>query len=372
MSRVGVICEFNPFHNGHKFLLEKIKSEYGDEIVCVMSGNFVQRGDIVITDKYARTCAALQNGADIVIELPTAYAVSSARIFAENGVRAAAAMGCDRLCFGAESDTGSLTELSELLMSDDINRKIREYMDEGMYYPKALSLAVGEGRADIISQPNNILALEYIRACKERGILPAAIERRGAAHDSRESSADIASASMIRGLIESGEDYHSFTPMTIEKPCSLNAIETAILYRLKTIGADELAQIAEVDEGLENRLTEAAKKYNSTEEILSAVKTKRYTMARLRRIVIQTVLGITSEIQNTPLPYLRALGLRSGRESMLSGATLPLIVKVKADYDRLDNSAKEIFSVDLRAAELMNIAQNSVINEFTQGVIKQQ
>lgn len=370
MSRAGVICEFNPFHNGHKFLLEKIKSEYADEIVCVMSGSFVQRGDIAITDKYARAKAALQNGADAVIELPTVYAVSAARIFAENGVRAAAAMGCGRLCFGAESEQGVLTELSELLESDEINRRIRGYMDEGMYYAKALSLAVGDDCAGIIGQPNNILALEYIRACKAHGMRYKAVERAGAAHDSREASGDIASASMIRELIESGEDYQRFTPMIIEKPCSLKAVESAILYRLKTIGAGELAQIAEVDEGLENRLIEAAKKYSSTEEILAAVKTKRYTMARLRRILIQAVLGITTEIQRSPLPYLRVLGLRSGSETMLREATLPLIIKVKADFDKLDNSAKEIFSVDMRASELMNIAGGAAINEFTQGVVK--
>lgn len=370
MSRAGVICEFNPFHNGHKFLLEKIKAEYADEIVCVMSGSFVQRGDIAVTDKYERAEAALRNGADAVIELPTAYAVSAARIFAENGVRAAAAMGCERLCFGAESEQGILEELSELLGSDEINRRIRGYMDEGMYYPKALSLAVGDDYERVIGQPNNILALEYIRACKAHGIEYTAIKRAGAAHDSREISGDIASASMIREMMEHGEDYHGFTPMTVEKPCSLKAVESAILYRLKTTGAGELADIAEVDEGLEHRLIEAARKYNSTEEILSAVKTKRYTMARLRRILIQTVLGITTEIQRSPLPYLRVLGLRSGSEGMLRDAALPPVVKVKADFDRLDNSAKEIFNIDMRASELMNIARNTTINEFTQGVVK--
>ena len=199
-----MICEFNPFHNGHKFLLEKIKIEYADQVICVMSGSFVQRGDIAITDKYSRARAALENGADAVVELPSAYAVSSAERFSENGVRIAAAMGCDMLCFGAESGIGELKALSDMLGREDINQKIRGYLDNGEYYPKALSLAVGDEYADIISQPNNILALEYIKACKKYSIEPVAIQRRGPAHDSADIHGSFASATMIRGLIASG------------------------------------------------------------------------------------------------------------------------------------------------------------------------
>lgn len=370
MSRAGVICEFNPFHNGHKFLLENIKTEYADEIVCIMSGNFVQRGDIAITDKYARTKSALQNGADIVVELPTPYALSSARIFAENGVRLASAMNCDTLCFGAESSLNELKELSDLLNDTAVNERIQDYMKDGMYYPKALSLAVGEDYAEIISRPNNILALEYIRACKVYGKEPIAIERKGVNHDDETACNDYASASLIRKMIKSGEDYTPYTPMTVENPCCLDTIEAAVLYRLKTIRPDELRKIADVSEGLENRIIEAARLYNSIEEILEAVKTKRYTMSRLRRTFCATLLNITAKIQNTPVPYLRILGLHSGKENLLSGAKLPLIIKTKADYEKLDNSAKEIFNVDIRATEAMNIASGQHINEFSQPIMK--
>ena len=370
MSRAGVICEFNPFHNGHKFLLEKIKKEYADEIICIMSGNFVQRGDIAITDKYARTLCALQNGADIVVELPTPYALSSARIFAENSVRLAAAMNCDKLCFGAESGLEELIELSDLLNDTAVNEKIQSYMKDGMYYPKALSLSVGENYETIISQPNNILALEYIRACKAYDIEPIAIERKGVGHDEESFSGNYASASLIRKMIFDGGDYAQFTPMIVETPCCLDRIEAAVLYRLRTIQPDELRKIADVSEGLENRIVQVAKQYNSIEEILEAVKTKRYTMARLRRIFFATLLHITAQIQNTPVPYLRILGLHSGKESLVSGAKLPLIIKTKADYEKLDNSAKEIFNVDIHASEAMNIASNQNINEFSQPIIK--
>ncbi len=372
MSRAAVICEFNPFHNGHKFLLEKIKAEYADEIVCIMSGNFVQRGDIAITDKYTRAKAALQNGADIVVELPTVYAMAGAQTFAENGVRIAAATNCDRLYFGAENSINELNEVVELLENERINEKIHAAMKSGEYYPKALSMAVGAHYAEIINQPNNILALEYIKACKKHGIAPTAIPRKNVNHDEDIIRDGIASASKIRELIKNGEPYQLLTPMEIPHACTVKSIEPAILYRLKTISAEELRQIADVSEGLEYRIIEAAKQYNSITEIYDAVKTKRYTMARIRRIILSVFLNITAEMQSTPVPYLRILGIKSGSEDLLRGAKLPLIVKVKADYEHLNQiSAKEIFNADLRAAEAMNLARSSdPINEFTQGVIK--
>lgn len=370
MRRAAVICEFNPFHNGHKFLFEKIKNEYADEVVCIMSGNFVQRGDIAITDKYTRTKAALENGADIVVELPTPYAMSSANIFSKNGVRIAKSLNCDMLCFGAEDSLDTLTNMVDILDDDRTNDRIQTAMRNGQYYPKALSLAVGKAYAEIISKPNNILAFEYIRACRSYDIEPVAIRRKGVDHDDTKVCGDITSASNIRGMITKVEDYRQFTPMTVNHPCSLEKIESAILYRLKTITAKELAQIADVSEGLENRISEAAKQYNSLSEISESIKTKRYTMARIRRIILSAFLSITSEIQNTPVPYLRILGVRSGKESVLKNAKLPLIVKTKTDVNKLDNSAIEIFSVDLRAAEAMNLAGGTIINEYTQGVIK--
>ena len=372
MSRAAVICEFNPFHNGHKFLLEKIKAAYADEIVCIMSGNFVQRGDIAITDKYARAKAALQNGADMVVELHTVYAMAGAQTFAQSGVRIAAAMNCDKLCFGAENSISDLNEIVELLENERINDKIHAAMKSGEYYPKALSAAVGAHHADIINQPNNILALEYIKACKKHRIMPIAIRRKCVNHDENMIRDGISSASKLREMIENGEPYKLLTPMTIPHPCTIQSIAPAILYRLKTITAEEFREIADVSEGLEYRIIEAAKTYNSLTEIYNAVKTKRYTMARIRRIILSVFLNITAEMQSTPVPYLRILGIKSGSEDLLRGANLPLIVKVRTDYEQLNQiSAKEIFNADLRAAEAMNIARKAdPINEFTQGIIK--
>lgn len=365
-----MICEFNPFHNGHKFLLEKIKQEYADEIVCIMSGNFVQRGDIAITDKYVRTEAALEYGADVVVELPAPYALSSAQTFAAGGVRIASELNCDRLFFGAENSLKDLTEVAELLENKQVNDAIRKEMKSGQYYPKALSSALGTEHAAIVCQPNNILALEYIKACRKYGILPVAVPRKNVNHDEGIIRDGIASASKIRELIQNGESYRMLTPMKITHPSRIKNIEPAILYRLKTISADELSAIADVSEGLENRIIEAAKRYNSMIEIYDAVKTKRYTMARIRRIVLNAFLGVTAALQNTPVPYLRILGMKSGTQGVFKPASLPLVVKTKADYDKLDKTAKAIFDVDLRAAEAMNLSSGQCLNEFTKGIIK--
>ena len=371
MPKAAVICEFNPFHNGHKFLLEKIKSDCAADIVCIMSGSFVQRGDIAITDKYARTVAALENGADMVVELPTVYAVAPAQVFAENGVRIAADLGCDLLYFGAENALKELIDIVDSIESPEIQAKIADHMKAGAYYPQAVSEALGGSAAEMIRKPNNILAVEYIRSCRRYGITPAAILRKGAEHDDSTPVGDIASASAIREMIRDGEPYGEYTAMAVEHPAFLDAIEPAILYALKTIDKDELALLADVGEGLENRIYDAAIQYNSLEEILTAIKTKRYTMARLRRIVLYALLGVTKKMQETPVPYLRVLGVKKNKSEILKSAELPLIVDVRRGYDELHSLKKEIFDIDLKAAELMNIAQKTHINnEFTRGVIK--
>lgn len=370
MSKAAVICEFNPFHNGHKFLLEKIKSNYANEVICIVSGSFVQRGDIAITDKYARTTAALQNGADMVVELPTVYAVSGAATFAKIGVQLAATLGCDTLCFGAENTLEELERIVDIIDDPATQEAIAAQMKSGAYYPQAISTALGEEKAQIIRKPNNILAVEYIRACKRHGLSPVAISREGVNHDDTTTVGDFASASKIREMIQTGKDYSQFTPMTIEHPAFLSAIEPAILFQLKTIDKDELALLADVSEGLENRIYEVAVSYNSIKEILEQIKTKRYTMARLRRIMIAALLGITKEMQATPVPYIRVLGVKKEKSELLRSKELPLIIDVRRGYDELHRIDKEIFDVDLKAAELMNIAQKTTLNEFSHGIIK--
>ena len=373
--KAAVICEFNPFHNGHKFLFENIKSRYRCDVVCIMSGNFVQRGDIAVTDKYARTRIALENGADMVAELPTVYAVSSAKIFAENGVRLAHALGCDTLSFGAENTLDELKDVALALNTDAVQTSIKENMKNGSYYPRALENALkkesGAKAAEVIKKPNNILALEYIRACEKYAVSPIAFERVGTSHDSDIITGNIASASKIRDMIKNGEDISAFSPMIVKNPVFLNRLESAILYALKTKSEDDLARLAEVSEGLHHRIFEIAHEYNSFEEILKNLKTKRYTMARLRRILIYALLSVSADMQNSPVPYVRVLGVRSDKTELITANNLPIIADVRREYDELKNSSKEIFDVDIRATEAMNIAKGTdAQNEFSVGLIK--
>ena len=372
MSKAAVICEFNPFHNGHKFLLKKIKSTCADDIACIMSGALVQRGDIAVTDKYARTLAALENGADMVVELPTVYAMAPAQVFAENGVKLAYELGCERLCFGAESSLQELETALDRLDSDSTQAMIAERMQSGCSYPRALSETVGENCAAVIRLPNNILALEYIRACRKYGLSPVAIKREGVSHDNDRTAGRFASASKIRAMIRVGEEYSAYTPMKVETVYSLEKLEPLLLWTLKTKTPEELAGIAGISEGLNHRLCRCAAEYNSVEEILEHLKTKRYTMARLRRVMLSALLGITGELQRRPVPYLRVLGVKREKIGLIQSRSLPLIVDVRHGYDGLDNSAEEIFDIDIAAAELMNAAGVSPtpLNEFLQGIIK--
>ena len=369
MSKAAVICEFNPFHNGHKFLIENIKSNHADDVICVMSGSFVQRGDIAVTDKYARAEAALTHGADMAAELPAVYAMAPAEVFAKSGVRLAHVLGCDKLCFGAESSIEELSEALDTLDSESVQTEIARRMCEGDYYPRAVGKAIGGRLGEIVSRPNNILAVEYIRACRGCDIEPVAIPRKGADHDSSEPVGNIASATKIRDLIKSGEEYRAYTPMSVDRPAFIEAIEPAVLYRLKTMTADELSRIADVSEGLENRIADVAAKYNSLAEITDNLKTKRYTMARLRRILLSATLGITKEMRETPVPYIRVLGVRADKRGLISSRSLPLIADVRRGYDSLDISAQELFNIDLKATELMNIATGMTKNEFSTGLI---
>lgn len=320
---VAVICEFNPFHNGHAYLLRQVKQQKDQPIVAVMSGSFTQRGETAICSKFERAQTALRNGADLVVELPVVRAVSNAQRFASGGVAVAGSFSCvDTLAFGCETDDLSLlSAVAEAAHSPDVQSRVAELMSRGEYYPRALHQAVeaacGEQTAQVLASPNNILAVEYLRAVKGTGIEPLPILRTGAAHDSDSPKDGFASASLIRKKLRAGEDVSAYVPEVPREITDESLLERVLLYRLRTMTAEELAALPEVSEGLENRITDAVSKYNSIEEILSAVKTKRYIHARLRRIMVYALLGITESLQAQQPGYVRVLGMNDAGASML-------------------------------------------------------
>lgn len=387
MKTAAVISEYNPFHNGHKYLNTAIKEHCADAVVAVMSGSFTQRGDVAVLSKFSRAKTALENGCDLVIELPSPYAVSNAQVFSKNGVLCADALGCiDYLCFGSEcGNTELIMNAAKATADPQVQEHVRLHMKKGDYYPRALTTSVtelyGEETGKILVTPNNILGVEYCKALESTSIIPVAFKRKGAEHDGEETNGHFASASKIRTLVSENietEDYSRFTPESklSEEPVFFDMFDTVIRYLLKTTTPSFLASLPDVSEGLEHRILAAAGTCSSVQEIIEKVKTKRYTMARLRRIMVHLLLGVTKEIQRTRLPYIRVLGFNETGRKILSRAkdtaTLPIIVKPSDSIKTLEPEARKVLEKDILATDIRELAlkeKGKSGRDFTNGLI---
>lgn len=370
LSVFGVICEYNPFHNGHKYLLEQIKSD-NNSVIAVMSGSFTQRGDVAIADKFSRAETAVKYGADLVLELPTVYACAPAETFARGAVQVLRGTGVlDSLCFGSETDDTELLKAAADIFEDErFKTELKANMESGDYYPKAVEKAAetihSQKLAKLLSTPNNILAVEYLRALRGTDIGFKAVKRVGTNHDSDEISGEYTSASNIRSIIKQGESFSSFTPdYEITNPADFKNLERTVLYRMRTMNKDEIAALPDVKEGLENRIYDAVQTSGSLDELLDSVKTKRYTMSRLRRILVYALLGITADLPQTDAPYIRVLAFNKKGAELMSHikkrSSLPLITNVSDGYNSLDDNAKRIFDIDIRATDIFNLATEKV------------
>lgn len=307
MTIGGAVCEFNPFHSGHKYFLESIKQLGVDGVVCIMSGNFVQRGDIAICDKYARAEAAVKNGADLVLELPVPYAVATAETFARGSIGLLDSLGCiDKLFFGAESSLNNIMYAISERETTACQLEIKRLLDSGMSYPDAVAKATDD---PTLNGANNVLAIEYIRQLKrlKSEITPVRIERVGAYHNETDERDGFLSASAIRERLRSGIDCKEFLPESVAAISHPERLEIAILSKLRRMSAYEISQIADVGEGLEFRFREAINTASSVEELLAAVKTRRYTNAKIRRIILAAYLGVTKEMQSVLPNFVRVL-----------------------------------------------------------------
>ncbi len=356
MKVAGIICEYNPFHTGHKYQIDTVKKSF-DAVIAVMSGSFVQRGGVAIYDKWTRTHSALLNGADLVIELPVKYALSSAEGFAQGGVRILDAMGIvDALCFGSESgDILELTSCAKALLSEspDISQKIKVLMNEGLPYAKARTIAYeGILDAELLAQPNNILAIEYIKAILKSGSImrPITIKRKGAGYHDEDVIEGFASATSLREKIRSGEDVSTFTPYDLLASVTydVNRLTSAFKYKLRTEGESAFDGIPDMEPGLANRFLNELDRESIT-AIVDAVKTKRYAYTRLRRIVARVLLGLTEDTKNPD--YIRVLGMNDKGKELLSmmreKASFPIVNKV-ADFND-ESILPEILATDLAA-----------------------
>ena len=372
MQVCGVICEYNPFHRGHALHLQRARAFSGaDYIVCAMSGSVTQRGTFARHDKWTRARMALQSGADLVLELPVRFASAPAQEFAAGGVMLLGALGVvTHLSFGCEAQALPAIETAAKTLAEEspsFKASLRAYLDQGLPYPRARALAAQqesrlENLESLISLPNAALAIEYLRALPQ-GVTPVPVVREGCGYHEKTLGA-LASATAIRAALHRGELEQALSAV----PCpdlleqaqlrgdyhTEEALTQALLYRLRTMSAQELARIAGMEEGLEHRFLAAARTAATRDELILSVKSKRYTYARLSRICANILLNVTRDFENAPPSYARVLGFRRSAQPLLRAikerASVPMITKA-ADYDRSD----PLFALDVRAQDLWSL-----------------
>lgn len=328
---VGIVCEYNPFHRGHKKQIDVIRENFGSKtgIICAMSGNYVQRGHPAIYDKTLRAEAALQCGADLVVELPVATALSSAEGFASGGVAVLSKL-CDGLCFGAETADSDLLQITaRALLSEDFPPLLRRELDKGCSFPAARQAALEAMglSGDILESPNNILAVEYCKAMIRQSspMQPLPIHREGSYH-AEEADFENPSATALRLRLETGLDVSEYLPeaagkVFAEAPIhTLEAGQRAVLGKLRTMTEAEFEALPFGSEGLWRKLMHESRKQATLEDIAAAVKSKRYTRSRIDRMILCAFLGITAEIMHMDIPYVRVLGFNDRGREILRGA----------------------------------------------------
>lgn len=358
MPVIGIVCEYNPLHSGHEKQFRLIKEHFGANavIVCAMSGNFVQRGEPAIFDKSLRAKAAIDCGADLVIELPVTVSLNSAEGFAAGGVAVLSPL-CDYLCFGTESETANaLMDGAKVLLSSDFPPILKKHLQSGVSFPKARALALAEMGINLdVGSPNNILGLEYCKAILSQGssMKPFAVHREGSYHDEA-LDGDNPSATAVRKAIREHKEFESYLPQKAREAFQNATIhlpesgEKAILYRLCTMTDEEFEALPFGSEGLWRKLMHAAREKCSLPEIMEAVKSKRYTYTRIARMVMCAYLGITREMMEAPVPYCRILGFTDAGRQALSvvrkaGCYRNIGEKTGDYYEQLECRAERLY-----------------------------
>lgn len=318
MRIVGIVAEYNPFHAGHRYHIEETRGRLGAEcaVVAAMSGNFVQRGECAITDKWTRAGMALEGGADLVLELPTVWACASAEHFAYGAVSVLRMAGVDTLSFGSESGNGeALRRAAQALDSQPFQAALRKHLDEGLPFAvcrqRAVEDLLGAEAAACLSSPNDNLGVEYLKAARRLDFAPEviAVPRVGAGHDGGDHP-EYPSASHIRRQVLSGE-------ISMENPASLTYNQRGIMTILRGVKEKSLTAIPDSGEGLDRRLFEAIRKAETLEQVYELTKSKRYAHARIRRMALWAALGLKERDRPAQVPYLRVLGANGRGRAVL-------------------------------------------------------
>jgi len=384
MQVTAIIAEWNPLHRGHLLPVQAARQQGATHIVAILSGNFVQRGEPALCPWQYRAAAALSSGVDLVLQLPLPYAVSTAQHFAGGAVASLTALGTvDSLIFGSEC--------GELAALRSVAAALAPHLQKGLPFAAARQAAVysllGED-AGLLSSPNNILGIEYLRALRRLGsnIQPLTISRQGAPHDAAEPDTDFPSASQLRQRFLTGQDISSSLPPAMAEQLELarqrgalpqlELWERAFLARLRAMTETDYAALPDVTEGLEHRLYRASRTAKTTEELLAEAKTKRYTHARLRRVLLAAMLELPAGLSAVEPPYLRVLGFTAKGAEILNRAkgrhTLPLSVSL-AELERTGEAAARFAALETRAADLYHAFTPGLApcgSEYTTPVIK--
>lgn len=372
MSVIGIVCEFNPFHNGHKYLIDSVKGQ-DDIVVAVMSGNFVQRGEPAILPKETRIKAALESGIDIVLELPFVYATASAEYFAFNAVKILSDFGCDKIAFGTENTSvESLYRAVDILTQEDFNNEIKKHFDNGVNFPVARQMAFDQFNIDCdISTPNNILAIEYIKAIRKLNakIEPITVNRKGAGYNDTYAIDEFASATHIRQLIYNNESFEKYIldylldlyneDIKNGKYVSTEKFNLAAFSILRSKLNDNLEDVANMGEGLDNRIKSAVKNNTQLSALYDEIKTKRYTHTRIKRAVLSTILDVKSSDLKIAPPYCRVLGFNIKASckmgELAKNSKLPFVAVYSDIVNLSSKNANRVFELENKSTDFYNL-----------------
>lgn len=373
-NTIGILCEYDPFHNGHAHHIAYTRAMMGPEsvIICVMSGNFTQRGAFAMFSKHSRARCAL-SAADIVFEMPLSGSLSSSEDFALQGVRILNAVGADYISFGSEvGEIAPLEAAAEAMLTKEFSALIVKKLKSGSSYASCAQTALGEMLPDIshvLKTPNNLLGIEYIKAIRRTGsgIIPFTLKREPFVPGDPLRT----SSSAVRRLLLEGSDVSPFVPEATAEmireefsariaPVLQSNCTKALMHSLRSLSSEQIAKLPRCGEGLENKLKNVCREAGSPERVVEMLKSKRYAQSRLRRLVLCAVLGLDRDFMSQEPAYIRLLGAnRKGREFLharAGGFKLPVLTK-PASVKHLSGKARSQFEAVVRATDVFELAR---------------